>query len=36
VLTPLEFDKAIEESNSLRANEAFTDLGECIDYSLEK
>ena len=36
MLSPLETDKAIELANDLRAIGALTDLGECIDFSLEE
>ena len=36
MLSPLETDKAIEEANALRARGILTDLGDCIDYSLEE
>ena len=36
MLSPLETDRAIKESNTLRERGALTDFGECIDYSLEE
>jgi hypothetical protein len=36
ILSPLKTDKAIEEAKVLRAKGILTELGDCIDYSLEE